>query len=38
MEKLKGAAAVVGSWLLALAIVAAVLAVNVVLFIAHPFW
>jgi hypothetical protein len=30
--------ATIGSWLLALAIVAAVLAVNVVLFIAHPFW
>jgi hypothetical protein len=38
VEKLRNAAAIAGSWLLALVIVAVVLGVNIVLLIAHPFW
>lgn len=38
MENLRNAAGLVGSWLLALALVAVVLGVNFVLFIGHPFW
>jgi hypothetical protein len=38
MEKLRSVAAVVGSWLLALVIVAVVFGVNFVLFIGHPWW